>query len=103
MPMSASAFFDQLESRAGESIERHEVASTAFGCLRRSLRQIVFGLRDSDDPDALELLNHLRSLLSEWLTVPVSFDRALRNAISEALGEPRAVQARWGTDIRALY
>lgn len=103
MPTTASQFFDHLERRAEGTIERHEVASTHFGSLRRSLRKIVLGLHDSDEPDALELSNHLRVLLSEWLTVPVPFDRTLPDAIVEALGEPGAVQARWGADIRALY
>ena len=103
MRTTASQFFDHLERRAEGMIERHEVASENFSSLRRSLRQIVLGLRDSDETEALELSSHIRVLLSEWLTVPVPFDRIILSAISEALGEPAAVQARWGADIRGLY
>lgn len=103
MPTTASQFFDHLERRAEGTIERHEIASESFGSLRRSLRKLVLALHEPDEPDALELSDHLRALLSEWLTVPIPFDRALLDAIREALGEPHAVQARWGVDIRALY
>ncbi len=44
----------------------------------------------------------LRTLLSEWLTVPISFDGALLESVS-ALGDPRAVEMKWGGDIRTAY
>jgi len=103
MPVVASRVFDFLDKQEAGTVERHEIASAVFGILRRSLRQIVLKLRDADEEEALEISDRLRALLSEWLTVPVPFDNSMRDAVAVLLGEAEAVQARWGSDIRALY
>lgn len=104
MPVvTTSEVFDFLEQHDNGTIERHEVASADFGTLRRSLRQIVFKLRDSDDQEALGASHRLRALLSEWLTVPVPFDSRMLDALTDLLGQAEGVQARWGSDIQTLY
>jgi len=103
MPVAASQVFDFIEQQATVAIERHEIGSTAFGALRRSLRKIVVTLRDSDTQDALDISDRLRALLSEWLTVPVPFDSSMLDTLRELLGATEGVQSRWGLDIRTLY
>ena len=99
MPVTASRLFDFLEQRPSCSIERYEIASAAFGDLRRSLRSMIVSLTESGEWDATEISNRLRSVLSEWLTVPVSFDNSVLLELKE-MGEPATVEARWGRDIR---
>ena len=103
MTIAASELFDLLDRHNNCTIERHEIASPVFGLLRRSLRQIVLKLRNSDDQEALNASDRLRVLLSEWLTVPVSFDHSMLDALVDTLGPAQAVQSRWGSDIRKLY
>jgi hypothetical protein len=40
--------------------------------------------------------------LSEWLTVPVSFDGAMLESVY-SLGDAKAVEARWGREVRLAY
>jgi hypothetical protein len=102
MPVTASEVFDFLESHdSGLIIHRTEIASESFGSLRRSLRQIILILRDSDD-DAQEVSQRVRALLSEWLTVPVPFS-LIRDALISALGTSESVGVRWGSDVHTLY
>lgn len=103
MPIRTSQVFDFLERHETGIIERYEVSSAVFGLLRRSLRQIVLKLRDSDDQEALTASDRLRALLSEWLTAPVPFDRTMLDAEIDILGQAETVEARWGSDIRTLY
>ena len=102
MPVTASRLFDFLEERSSCSIERHVIASAAFGDLRRSLRSMIVSLSDSGEWDATEISDRLRSVLSEWLTVPVQFDSTVLLALRE-IGEPAAVESRWGRDFRGHY
>ena len=100
MPVTASQVFSFLERKEACIVERHELAMFAFGTLRRSLRQIVQKLRETDDEESLNVSDRLRSLLSEWLTVPIQFDRSLLDDITGLLGHD---QLRWGKDIRTLF
>jgi len=104
-PVSASRIFDFLNYQQDFGIERHEIASSEFGNLRRSLFQIIRQLRcDSADQETLDLSYRLQASLSEWLTVPVSFHLSMfKAATNETLGSPDAIQARWGVGIRNLY
>lgn len=102
MPVTASRLFDFLEKHPSCSIERYEIASAAFGDLRRSLRFMIVNLAESEEWDAKEISNRLRSLLSEWLTVPVRFDNTVLLALRE-MGGPANVESRWGRDIRSNY
>src|SRR5205085_1502317 len=81
------------------SIQRHEITCGPFNTFRRALRSIVLRLRDIDDVEAGEAGDGLRVFLSEWLTVPVPFDTARLDCVN-ALGEPAAVEARYGSEIR---
>lgn len=103
MPTSASKVFDFLQRNEEVTIERHEIAMTAFSILRRSLRQIVLKLHDSYDQEARDISYRLRILLSEWLTVPVPFGHLMQDAVSDLFGEDEAVPVRWGSDICELY
>jgi hypothetical protein len=102
MPVTASRLFDFLEEQPSCTIERYEIASAAFSDLRRSLRSIIVAFSQSDDRYATEISDRLRSILSEWLTVPVRFDDAVLVGLKD-MGLPTAVQLRWGRDIRNHY
>lgn len=102
MPMTASRLFDFIEARSSCAIERHEIGSAAFGDLRRSLRSMIVGFYESGDCEAKEIADRLRSVLSEWLTVPVRFNNAVLLALDQ-MGGPAAVELRWGRDIRFHY
>lgn len=103
MSVSATQIFDYLQGQVVWNIDRHEIASPAFGTIRRSLRRIILKFRNSDDHLALDVLDEIRPLLSEWLTGPVPFDQSIIDAMTDLFGQPAAVQARWGPDIRAAY
>jgi hypothetical protein len=102
MTVTASQIFSFLEQAGMCSIDRREVHSNAFGVLRRSIRQIVVRLHEDGDDESQETADRLRSLLSEWLTVPVPFDDALLESVA-ALGAAEAVEKRWGHEIRMAY
>ncbi|MGE0535165.1 MAG: hypothetical protein AB7O68_09330 [Pirellulales bacterium] len=102
MPVTASKLFDYLEERSSFSVERYVIASAAFSDLRRSLRSMIVSLSQIGEWGATEISDRLRSVLSEWLTVPVHFDGTVLLAL-RALGEPATVEARWGRDFRSQY
>jgi len=103
MSVTASRVFEFLQGLDAVIVERQEINSAAFGALRRSTRHIVLRLHDSEDQEGQEISGQLRTLLSEWLTVPVPFTGDTFDAFSVVLGDVRAVGARWGADIQALY
>jgi hypothetical protein len=103
MPVAASQILDFLEGQEAFTIERRVIASPMFAVLRQSLRQIVLRLRDSDGDEAVEITGRLRALLSEWLTVPVTFDKSRFDAVRDSFGDAGTVQSRWGGDILRLY
>ena len=86
MPVTTSRLFDFLKEHPSCSIERYEIASAAFGDLRRSLRSMIVSLAESGEWDATEFSDRLRSVLSEWLTVPVRFNDAVLLALKEMGG-----------------
>lgn len=102
MTVTASQVFSFLEQHSTCSIDRREIHSSVFSVLRKSVRLIVVRLHEDGDDEAQETADRLRSLLSEWLTVPVPFDDALLESVS-ALGDADAVERRWGYEIRAAY
>lgn len=102
MTVAASRVFSFLRQLPTCSIEKHEMYSGAFSELRRSFRGIVVRLNEDTDDESREISERLRSLLSEWLTVPVSFDHSILEPIA-ALGDADAVEARWGHEVRTAY
>lgn len=102
MPVTSSRLFDFLEERSSCKVERYVIASEAFGDLRRSLRSMIVSLSENGERDATEMSDRLRSVLSEWLTVPVRFDNTVLLALQE-MGGPVAVESRFGRDIRSHY
>lgn len=101
MLVTTSRLFDFID-RPSFTIERYEIASVLFGDLRRSLRSMIVSLYESGDWEGREIADRLRTVLSEWLTVPVRFDDAILTALVQ-MGGPTAVEFRWGRDIRAHY
>ena len=99
MPASPSEIFDFLAATPNCSIERYELHLPAFADLRRSMGSIVLRLRETEDPDAIDVSDAIRIHLSEWLTVPVPFDNALLEWPS-LLGDPTRIEMRWGADVR---
>jgi hypothetical protein len=69
-----SRLFDHLSNLQLCYIERHEVSSRNFSILRHQVRSMVEYFGESDEQDAHEIANRLRSVLSEWLTVPIPFN-----------------------------
>ncbi|MGL3211643.1 hypothetical protein [Bradyrhizobium sp. BR 1433] len=103
MVVAISELFDFLDRSRTQSIERYEMASPDFGVLRRNLRQIIVSLRESGDPQGVDISDGLRTLLSEWLTVPAKFDETTLEAMSDLMGQREAVRKRWGADVGALF
>lgn len=102
MPVTASAIFEFLDLQPGLSIERHEVSASYFGILRKSVRSIASRLSDANDDEGRELCDQLRVIVSEWLTVPLQFDTSMAASL-QFLGDPKAVEARWGHEVRSDY
>ena len=102
MTVAASQVFSFLQQCPTCSIEKHEIYSGAFSDLRRSVRGIIVRLNEDADDESQEISERLRSLLSGWLTGPVSFDDSLLEPIS-ALGDADAVERRWGHEVRTAY
>ena len=63
MPIPASQIFEFLGRHESWNIERHEIASAAFGSLRRSLRGIAVKFGNSDDQVALDILDELSGVV----------------------------------------
>lgn len=103
MTVAASQILDFLETREDFTIERHVIASPPFSILRQSLRQIVLKLSDSDEEEAHDISARIRVLLSEWLTVPVIFDKSMADAVHELFGDAQFINSRWGSDILKFY
>lgn len=103
MAIATSQIMSFLEQRESFAVHRYEIASAEFGLLRRSLRQIVIKLKESDDNEALAISDGLRVLLSEWLTTPLPFDQSLAEGIRDSFGDANTIRLRWGADIRSLF
>lgn len=99
--VTTSVIFEFLKQQNCYSIDRREVFSNDFSSLRRNLRIIIKNLNDGDG-DAVEISRILRTRLSEWLTVPISYDENTFKDIS-ILGEPKRVSDQWGRDIMEAY
>ena len=102
MTVTASQVFSFLEQHPTCLLERREIHQGIFSILRRNIRVIVIRLKEDGDDESQEIADRLRRLLSEWLTVPVSFDDALLESVS-SLGDGEAVERRWGREIRTAY
>lgn len=102
MGVTTSEVFDFLDQHPTCSIDKYELHSAVFGGLRRGVRKIISRLSEHDEADFQEIANSLRTLLSEWLTVPIPFDGAIFESIS-AMGDPSTVEMRWGREIREAY
>jgi hypothetical protein len=102
MTVTASQVFSFLEQHSTSLIERREIHQGVFSILRQNIRAIVLKLKEDGDDESQEIADRLRRLLSEWLTVPVSFDDALLESVS-SLGDGEAVERRWGREIRTAY
>jgi hypothetical protein len=100
--VTASDVFEFLERRTDYTIDRRELHSEPFTILRRNVRSIVARLSETEEVDSLDLVDRLRTILSEWLTVPVPFEEGVLESIS-LLGEPAAIETRWGHEIRESY
>jgi hypothetical protein len=100
--VTASQIFTFLDQHPSCVVDRYEIHSSVFSVLRRNIRAIIARLYEGEEADAHEQADTLRVLLSEWLTVPISFDGILLESLSE-LGEPRIVEAKWGREVRTAY
>ena len=103
MPVTASEIFHFIQRHPEFKINRCEIDSLEFGLLRRCVRQIVARLKESGDPEATDLSDSLRTLLSGWLTVPIKFDEPTFAQLSRTVGSIQTATARWGGDIGDLY
>jgi hypothetical protein len=103
MPATTSQIFDFLAGLPEFFTERIEIASPAFSMLRRGLRTMIVRLREEESGhEANEIAQRMRDNLSEWLTVPVTYDGHILEAV-KVLGDPALVERRWGADVRMAY
>ncbi len=103
MPATTSQIFDFLAGLPEFFTERIEIASPAFSMLRRGLRTMIVRLREEESGhEANEIAQRMRDYLSEWLTVPVTYDGHILEAV-KVLGDPALVERRWGADVRMAY
>ena len=103
MSLNASEIFRFLDTETNFTFERQEFLHPEFNSLRSGLLRIILRLNESDEPDAKELSDILRTALSDWLTSPVRFDLPTLWVVVDAMGTERHVQDRWGDDLFALY
>ena len=103
MGVAASDVFAFLDSQETSTIIRYEIEHPALHSLRVSVRHIVIGLGEALDQESDDISNQLRALVSEWLTVPLPFDRSMSDALTDLLRSPLSVETRWGGDIRGHY
>jgi hypothetical protein len=103
MPVPVTSFFEFIEKHPLCVVNRYEVDAPEFGALRRNIRQMLVGLRESEDQEALQLSDGLRTLISNWLTTPVLFDEKIPEQLSAVMGPPDMVGIRWGRDIQELH
>ena len=103
MAVSASSVFQRLAASQVLTIDRTEVASSAFANMRRSLRKIIITLQDAEDLVSMDVVDGLRPLFSEWLTVPTAFDGSMTEALKGLFGTPEEVGGRWGANVGAAY
>ena len=101
MTVTASQVFSFLEQHPTCSIEKREIHLSVFSALRRSIRLIVVKLNEDGDDESQEIADRLRRLLSEWLTVPVSFDDALLESVS-SLGDVWSANTPFGRFLRVF-
>ena len=99
---SITRLFEFLAQSELRVIEKHEVCSTKFSVLRRSLRRIIILLREEGDEESGHLSERLRTLLSRWLTTPIEFDHNLLESI-EGIGAGVGFETRWGAQIGMAY
>jgi hypothetical protein len=103
MSLVASEIFSFLQQHETLALERYEIASNDFTILCRNLRLIALNLLDIDDQASTDILDGIKPLLSEWLTVPVPFESTMITTLSDFFGDAESVQAQWGCDIRTFY
>jgi len=92
---SASELFDFLDLNEEILHERREIDSLHFGSLRRSIGALIRHLTRSDDPEAVEISNSMRTLLFSWLTAPIAFDSTISNSLL-SFGDEALFESRWG-------
>ena len=73
-----------------------------LGRMRKACHTIISRLYEVDEADSQDAADSLRTLISELLTAPVCFDETLVESVS-FLGEPEAVENKWGKDVRDAY
>jgi hypothetical protein len=95
MAPTATQIFEFIASQDGCELRRNEAHSAAFAELRSHLRQLIDLLRDVDDAVGASMLQKLRAVLSELLTVPVPFDATLADRLAFA---DSGHLNRWGRD-----
>lgn len=99
---SITRLFDFLAQSELRLVEKHEVCSTKFSVLRRSLRSMIILLREEGDEEGGQVSDRLRALLSRWLTTPIEFDHSLLESL-ETINAGAGLATRWGAQIGAAY
>src|SRR5689334_17546361 len=103
MGIPASRVFEYLQARCTGTILRHELRSPALSIYRRCLTKIALQLHDSDDQDAIDAAFAVRAVLSECLTVPISFDESLISSVTNLLGPSDSIERRFGASTFDVY
>ena len=103
MAVPASLVFDFLGEPVARTVDRYEIACGPFRVLRKNAYHLTIRLIESEEQDAAGIAFRLRSLLSEWLTVPVEFTEATFGVVNDLLGATELVETRWGAETRTFY
>lgn len=103
--VAASTVFAVLETQTQLTVETIEVKDFRFRALRQSMRDIMQLLGDAEDAEARSVVLDARTILSEFLTVPVPPDHLIPHAIAELFPgmDDDAVARKWGRDVSHAF
>lgn len=103
--VAASTVFAVLETQTQLTVETIEVKDFRFRALRQSMRDIMQLLGDAEDAEARSVVLDARTILSEFLTVPVPPDHLIPHAIAELFPgmDDDAVARKWGREVSHAF
>jgi hypothetical protein len=93
---TATETFGFLRDHPSCSVDRYEVFSPEFHCIRSAVFACIQLLLNTGDEASTEFAVRIRGCLSDWLTAPVPFEQVaitLQNVLQEADG------GRYGADV----
>ena len=102
MAVEINQIFNFYKSNETYNIRRVEVLSPLFMAVKYNSIEIINLLDDADDRHG-ELVEQIRIIVCEWLTVPVNIDISYITYLEGILGKLSTARSRWGSDFYFLY